>query len=173
MPEGIVYAMVSPGGYVFTRWQLFSPGMFLVSVAAGDNTYRIHCSIDSVARVAFYAHLNTMTNSSSDLETVDVSWIILVNCSIRMKAISPKLGSDSWHNIIYTSQNNFKSSSTTQNWRKLEHATVLSCWHHFCMLRLSKNSYLDDSAHKFLHFWWFRTLGGNDAIPTHYYYWHI
>ncbi len=37
----------------------------------------------------------------------------------------PKLGSDTWHNIIYTSQNNFKSSSTTQNWRNLQHATIL------------------------------------------------
>ncbi len=50
----------------------------------------------------------------------------------------PKLGSDIWHNIIYTSQNNFKSSFTTRNWRKLKHAAILSCWRHFCMLRLSK-----------------------------------
>ncbi len=48
------------------------------------------------------------------------------------------------------SQNNFKSSSTTQNWRKLQHAAILSCWRYFSMLRLSKNSYLDDSAHKHL-----------------------
>ncbi len=153
---------------------------FLSSAAAGNNTYRIHCSIDLVARAAFYAYPNTMTNMSSDLETVDVSWITCVNCSFRMKAISPKLGSNTWHNIIYTSQNNFKSSSTTQNWRKLQHSTILSCWHHFCMLRLSNNSYLDDSTHEFCHFFmiphtnfgeW--SLGGNDAIPTHYYYWPI
>ncbi len=53
-----------------------------------DNTYRIHCSIDSVARAAFYAYPNTIVNTSSDLETVDVSWITWVNCSFRMKAIS-------------------------------------------------------------------------------------
>ncbi len=47
-------------------------------------------------------------------------------------------------------QNNFKSSSTTRNWRKLQHAAILSCWRHFCMLRLSKNSFLDDSAQKLL-----------------------
>ncbi len=45
-----------------------------VERAAGDNTYRIHYSIDSVALAAFYAaYTNTMTNTSSDLETVDVS----------------------------------------------------------------------------------------------------
>ncbi len=27
-------------------------------------------------------------------------------------------------------------------------AAILSGWRHFCMLRLSKYSYLDDSAHK-------------------------
>ncbi len=104
------------------------------------------------------------------------SWITWVNCSFRMKAIrpTPKLGSYTWHNIIYTSQNNFKSSSTTRNWWKLQHAAILSCWRHFCMLRLSKNSYLDDSAHKHLMIphtnfgeW---SLGGNDTIPTHYYW---
>ncbi len=123
--------------------------LLLSSAAAGDNTYRIHCSIDWVERAGFYGYPNTMTNMSSDLETVDVSWITWDNCSFRMKAISspPKLGSDIWHNIIYTSQNNFKSFSTT--W-KLQHAAILSCWRHFCMLRLSKNSYLDDSAHKLL-----------------------
>ncbi len=47
-------------------------------------------------------------------------------------------------------QNNFKSSSTTRNRRKLQHAAILSCWRHFCMLRLSKNSFLDDSAQKLL-----------------------
>ncbi len=52
------------------------------------NTYRIHCSIDSVTWAAFYAYPNIMTNMSSDLETVDVSWITWVNCSFRMKAIS-------------------------------------------------------------------------------------
>ncbi len=104
-----------------------------------------------------YTYPCTMMTTSSDLETVDVSWISRVTCSFRMKAISPKLGSDTWHNIIYTSQNNFKSSSTTQNWRKLQHATILSCWRHSCMIRLSKNSYLHDSAHKFWHFWWFHT----------------
>ncbi len=52
---------------------MFSLCLFLSSAAAGDNTYRIHCSIDSVARAAFYAYHNTMTNTSSDLETVDVS----------------------------------------------------------------------------------------------------
>ncbi len=108
----------------------------LSSAAAGEITYRIHCSIDSVAQAAFYAYPNTMTNTSSYLETVDVSWITWVNCSFRMKAISPKLGSDTWHSIIYTFQNNFKSSSTTQNWRKLQHAAILSCWRHLCMLRL-------------------------------------
>ncbi len=46
---------------------------FLLSAAAGDNTYWIHCSIDSVARAAFYAYPNTLINTSSDLETVDVS----------------------------------------------------------------------------------------------------
>ncbi len=48
------------------------------------------------------------------------------------------------------SQNNFKSSSTTRNWRKLQHTAILSCWHQFCMLHLSKNSFLDDSVHKLL-----------------------
>ncbi len=75
-----------------------------------------------------------------------------------MKAIRsprPKLGSDICHNVIYTSQDNFKSSSTT---RKLQHAAILSCWHNFCMLRLSKNSYNDDSAHKLWRMiaWWKR-----------------
>ncbi len=111
-------------------------------------------------KLLLYAYPCTTMTTSSDLETVDVSWITWVNRSFRMKAISPtsKLGSDTWHNIIYTSQNNFKSSSTTRNWWKLQHAAILSCWHHFCMLRLSKNSYLDDSAHEFWNFWWFNTL---------------
>ncbi len=55
-----------------------------------NNTFRIHCSIDLVAQAAFYANPNTMTNTSSDLETVDVLWITWVNCSFRMKAISPQ-----------------------------------------------------------------------------------
>ncbi len=129
---------------------------FLLAAAAGDNTFRIHCSIDLVAQAAFYANPNTMTNTSSDLETVDVLWITWVNCSFRMKAISPqppKLGSDTWHNIIYTSQNNFKSSSRTRNWLKLQHAAILSCWHHLCMLRLSKIVILMISH---TNFWWFR-----------------
>ena len=46
---------------------------FLSSAAAGDYTYRTDCSIDLVARVAFHAYPNTMTNTSSDLEIVDVS----------------------------------------------------------------------------------------------------
>ncbi len=106
-----------------------------------------------------YAYPCTTITTSSDLEIVDVWWISQFKCSFRIKAISPKLGSDTWHNIIYTWQNNFKSSPTTQNWRKLQHATILSCWRHFCMLHLSKNSYLmiphtnfdifDDSAYKF------------------------
>ncbi len=37
-----------------------------------------------------------------------------------------------------------------RNRRKLQHTAILSGWRHFCMLRLSKNSYLDDSAHKLL-----------------------
>ncbi len=50
----------------------------------------------------------------------------------------------------YMSQNNFKSSSTTRNWRKLQHTAILSSWRHFCKLCLSKNSFLDDSAHELL-----------------------
>ncbi len=37
-----------------------------------------------------------------------------------------------------------------RNWWKLQHAAILSGLRHFCMLRLSKNSYLDDSSHKLL-----------------------
>ncbi len=48
------------------------------------------------------------------------------------------------------SQNNFKSSSTTRNWRKLQHVAILSYWRHFCMLSLSKDSFLDDYTHKLL-----------------------
>ncbi len=73
----------------------------------------------------------------------------------------PPLQVGVWHmtyHNIYTSQNNFKSSSTTRNWRKLQHLAILSCWCHFWMLRLSKNSYLDDSAHEFWNFWWFHTF---------------
>ncbi len=118
---------------------------------------RFIAALTRLRELFLYAYPCTMMTTSSDLETVDVSWISWVNCSFRMKAISPKLGSDTWHNIIYTSQNNYKSSSTTQNWRKLQNVTILSCWRHFCMLRLSKNSYLHHSAHDFWHFWWFRT----------------
>ncbi len=50
----------------------------------------------------------------------------------------------------YMLKNNFKSSSTTQNWRKLQHTAILSCWRHFCMLRLSKNCFLNYSTHKLL-----------------------
>ncbi len=50
----------------------------------------------------------------------------------------------------YMSQNNFKSSSTTRKWQKLQHTAILSCLCHFCMLRLSKNSFLDDSANELL-----------------------
>ncbi len=51
----------------------------------------------------------------------------------------------------YMSQNNFKSSyNTTRNWRTLRYTAILSCWRHFCMLRLSKNSFPDDSAHELL-----------------------
>ncbi len=41
-----------------------------------------------------------------------------------------------------------------RNWRKLQHTTVLSGWRDFCMLCLTKDSYLYDSAHKL---WWFST----------------
>ncbi len=79
--------------------------------------------------------------------------------------LGSKQSAPSWHNIIYTLQNNFKSSSTTLNWRKLQHATILSCWRQSWMLLLSKNSYLHDSAHEFLHFWWFRTqILENDCL---------
>ncbi len=37
-----------------------------------------------------------------------------------------------------------------RNWRKLQCVAILSGWNHFCMLRLSKYCYLDDSAHKHL-----------------------
>ncbi len=66
-------------GLILTKWHVPPPVLpgststFLSLAAAGDNTYRIHCSIDSA---------------------------------------------------------------------------ILGCWRHFCMLRLSKNSYLDDSAYE-------------------------
>ncbi len=129
---------------------------FLSSAAAGNNTYRIHCNIDSVTRVAslslyYDVYIWKQWTFHEYLEsTAHLGW--------KQSAPPPpsKLGSDPWHNITYTSQNNFKSSSTTQNWQKLQHATILSCWRHACILCLSKNSYLHDSAHEFLHFWWFR-----------------
>ncbi len=141
--------------------------MFLSSAAAGDNNYRIHCSIDSVARVTSLCLSCTTMTTSSDLETVDGSWISWVNCSFRIKVISPKLGSDTWHNIIYTSQNNFKSSSTTQNLRQLQHATILSRFLSLLHATFNKKIVIfiiphtnfdifDDSAHKFWRMiaWW-------------------
>ncbi len=54
----------------------------------------------------------------------------------------------------YMLQNNFKSSSTTQNWRKLQHSAILSGWRHFCMLCLSKIVIL---MIPHANFWWFHT----------------
>ncbi len=166
--------------FIIPVWNILS------SAAAGNNNYQIHCSIDSVVWAALHAYPNIMTNTSSDLETVDVSWITWVNCSFRMKAISappPKLGSDKWHNIIYMLQNNFKSSSTTRNWRKLTfyHVGITSACYVYQKIVILMIPHMN--------IWWFCTqilnffmilhtnfgewsLGGNDATPTHY-YWHI
>ncbi len=131
------------------------PFVFCRRLQSATILTRFIAALTRLCELLLYAYpCNTMP-TSLDLETVDISWISWVNCSFRMKAISLKLGSDTWHNIIYTSQNYFKSSSTTQNWRKLQHATILSRWRHFCMLRLLKNSYLGDSAYEFWNFWWF------------------
>ncbi len=151
------------------RWPFWeSWDSFLSLAAASNNTYWIHCSIDSVALAAFYAYPKTMTNISSDLETVDGSWITWVNCSFRMKAISPKLGSDTWHNIIYTSQNNFKSSSTNQNWQKLQHApfyhvgitSACYVYQKIVILMIPNASFeiFNDSTHEFWRIitWWKR-----------------
>ncbi len=106
-----------------------------------------------------YANSCTMMTMSSDIVIVIVwkQWTfheyLESTAHFRIESNQsppPMLGSGTWHNMIYTSQNNFKSSSATWNWRKLQHAAILSCWRHFCMLRLSKNCYLDDSAHELL-----------------------
>ncbi len=128
---------------------------FLSSTAAGDNTYRINCSINWVTRVASLClslHYDDYVIGSGN----SGHFMNIFKSTPNLGSISAMLGSDTWNNIIYRLQNNFKSSSTTQNWRKLQHATILSCCCHFYMLRLSKNSYLHDFAHKFWRMiaWW-------------------
>ncbi len=64
---------------------------------------RLIAALTRFPELLVYAYPCTTMTTSSDLETVDVSWITWVNCLFRMKAISSpsKLGSDTWHNIIY------------------------------------------------------------------------
>ncbi len=95
-----------------------------------------------------YAYSSTMMTTSSDLVTVDVSWISWVNCSFSlmqyvtfMKAVNPLAYDITWY---------IHRKITSNHLLQLAACSHLSCWCHFCMLRLSKNSYLDDSAHKFL-----------------------
>ncbi len=62
-----------------------------------------------------------------------------------------KLWLHSWHALTKLLRN--RSNKLTRCWTLI--FQILTCvhlsgWHHFCMLRLSKNSYLDDSEHKLL-----------------------
>ncbi len=139
-------------------------GQFLSLAAVSNNTYRIHFSIDSVARVA---SLCTTMNTSSDLETVDVSWISWVNCSFRMKAINPRLGSDTWHNIIYIrrkiTSNHLLQLKIGENcsMRPFYHVGVTSAWYVYQKIVIFMILYPNfdifyDSAHEFWRMitWW-------------------
>ncbi len=136
----------------FTTMNLISySNVFLSLAAAVNNTYRIHCSIDSVSWAAslcqFLYNDDYVIGSGNSGRFMNILSQLLIYD--RKQSAPPPLLLGPWHNMIYASQNNFKLSSTTRNWRKLQHAAI-SCWRHFCMLRLSINCYLDDSAHELL-----------------------
>ncbi len=119
---------------------------------------RFIAALTRLRELLLYAYPCTTMTTSSDLETVDVSWKSCVNCSFRMKAINPKLGSNTWHNIIYT----YVKITLKHLWhlkiskncsmRPFYYVGITSACYVY-----KKNSCLHDSAHKFWHFWWFRT----------------
>ncbi len=103
----------------------------------------IHMTVNALG-VSLVLAMSDLLNKSS-LDSISI-WLfdLTIFCSLYVLyygSISSLSFSEIRHKI---------TSNTSRNWRKLKHSAILSCWHHFCMLRLSKYGYLDDSAHKLL-----------------------
>ncbi len=121
--------------------------LFGAPVQCENNILKHVCSVDYKVGVSLVLVTSELLNKSS-LDSILI-WIFdqTIFCSVYVLyygCISPLSFSEIYCKIT------FKSSSSTWNWRKLQHASILSCWCHFCMLCLSKNSYLGDSTHELL-----------------------